>query len=102
MAVVTMAARTTAVRTRPCARLDQGRAARGSRRAAKGRRGAAAADGRASEMSAKDRLAAKLGTDQAAGGFAAAGAADYAAGGGPGRRGRDVGRLPRLGRPAGP
>ena len=62
---------------------DQDRPARGSRRAAKGRRGAAAADGRASGMTAKDRLAAKLGTDQAAGGFAAAGAADHAAAAGP-------------------
>ncbi|HEX9359254.1 MAG TPA: transglycosylase domain-containing protein [Streptosporangiaceae bacterium] len=44
---------------------DQDRAPRGSRRAAKGRRGAAAADG----MSAKDRLAAKLGTGHAMAGY---------------------------------
>jgi membrane peptidoglycan carboxypeptidase len=69
------------------ARADQGRPARGSRRAArgagKGRRGAAAADRAASGMSTKDRLAAKLGTDHAAAGFSAAGAADYAGGGAP-------------------
>ncbi len=61
--------------------------ARGSRRAARdagqGRRGAAGAARDARGMSAKDRLAAKLGTDQAAAGFSAAGAADYAAGGAP-------------------
>ena len=61
----------------------QGRAPRGTRRAArdaaKGRRGATAASG----MSAKDRLAAKLGTGHAAAGVGAAGAADYAAGAGP-------------------
>ena len=58
---------------------DQGQAPRSSRRAArepaKGRRGAAAASG----MSARDRLAAKLGTGQAGAGPGAAGAA----GGGP-------------------
>jgi membrane peptidoglycan carboxypeptidase len=68
-------------------RADQGRPARGSRRAARdagrGRRGAAGAGRAASGMSAKDRLVAKLGTDQAAAGFSAAGAADYAAGGAP-------------------
>jgi membrane peptidoglycan carboxypeptidase len=60
---------------------DQGRPARGSRRADQGRRGGA--DRAAAGMSAKDRLAAKLGTDRAAAGFGAAGAADYAAGGVP-------------------
>ena len=58
----------------------QGRAPRYGRRAvreaARARRGAAAASG----MSAKDRLAAKLGTGHAAAGLSAAGAADYAAG----------------------
>jgi membrane peptidoglycan carboxypeptidase len=50
-----------------------------ARDGARGRRGAAGANRAASGMSAKDRLAAKLGTDQAAAGFSAAGA-DYAAG----------------------
>jgi membrane peptidoglycan carboxypeptidase len=58
---------------------DQGRAARGSRRAArdaaKGRRGAPGGNGAASRMTAKDRLVAKLGTDQPAAGLSAAGAA---------------------------
>ncbi|HWG60522.1 MAG TPA: transglycosylase domain-containing protein [Streptosporangiaceae bacterium] len=68
-------------------RADQGRPARGSRRAARdagrGRRGTAGAGRAASGMSAKDRLVAKLGTDHAASGFSAAGAADYASGGAP-------------------
>jgi membrane peptidoglycan carboxypeptidase len=66
---------------------DQGRAGRGSRRAArdaaKGRRGAPGGNGAARRMSAKDRLVAKLGTDQPAAGLSTAGAADYAAGAGP-------------------
>ena len=53
---------------------DQARAGRGSRRAArdaaKGRRGAPGGNGAASRMSAKDRLVAKLGTDQPAAGHA--------------------------------
>ena len=68
-----------------------GQVARGSRRAAKdaarGRRGAGGANQAAGEMSAKDRLAAKLGVDHAAGhsaaGYGAAGAAGYAAGAAP-------------------
>ena len=58
---------------------DQSRAARGSRRAAKdaakGRRGTAGANRATSGMSAKDRVAARLGTDRAAAGFSAPGAA---------------------------
>ncbi len=62
---------------------DQSRAARGSRRAAKdaakGRRGTAGANRATSGMSARDRLAAKLGTDRAVAGFSAAGAGSAAA-----------------------
>jgi len=58
---------------------DRSRAARGSRRAAKdaakGRRGTAGANRATSGMSAKDRVAARLGTDRAAAGFSAPGAA---------------------------
>ena len=64
-----------------------GAGASGSRRAARGRRGAGATSRAAGELSAKDRLAAKLGVDRAGGpgaaGYGAAGAADYAAGAGP-------------------
>jgi len=64
------------------ARADQGPEPRSSRRAArdaaKGRR--AGPDRAASGMSTKDRLAAKLGTNHAAAGFGAAGAAGAAAG----------------------
>jgi hypothetical protein len=71
---------------------DQGRAGRGSRRtardAAKGRRGAPGGNGAASRMSAKDRLVAKLGTDQPAAGFSAAGMAGTAAGMAAARGGR--------------
>ena len=55
-------------------------------------------------MSAKDRLAAKLGADQPPGRrgwYGAAGAADYAAGAGPAAGHGDVGRLPRFGRTPG-